>query len=390
MSEASGQGPLLYVIAGEPSGDLLGGCLMAALRQRTGGAVRFAGIGGPSMIAQGLEPLFPMTELSVMGLAEILPKLPHLMRRGEQTVADIGRLRPAALVTIDAPGFALRVAKRVQPLGLPRIHYVAPSVWAWRPGRAAKIAKFLTHLLALLPFEPPYFEKEGLPCSFVGHPAIEGLAGKGRPAAFRARHRLAPDRPVLIMLPGSRAGEIDRLLPVFVEALTRLKRGRQPFTVAVPVPEYLQAKVRAGMADSGLETIFITDEAEKFDAFAAAGLALAKSGTVTLELALSGVPAVIAYRVHPVSHFIARRLAVGKYAGLPNVILDRPLMPELLQHDCTPARLAAELSCLLDDPAARQAQLAGGRQIRRLLSPAGKTPSEAAADAVLGALGGRG
>jgi lipid-A-disaccharide synthase len=383
---ASGQGPLLYLIAGEPSGDLLGGSLMAALKRRTGDTVRFAGIGGPRMMAQGLEPLFPMTELAVMGLAEILPKLPHLMRRGGETVADIARLRPAALITIDAPGFALRVAERVKPLGVPRIHYVAPSVWAWKPGRAAKIAKYLNHLLALLPFEPPYFEKEGLPCSFVGHPAIEGPAGKGDATAFRARHGLAADQLVLIMLPGSRRGEVDRLLPVFIAALRRLQKGREPFIVAVPVPDYLHETVRAGLSGSGLKTVLLSGDTEKFDAFAAAELALAKSGTVTLELALSGVPAVIAYRVHPVSHFIARRLAVGKYVGLPNVILDRPLMPELLQRDCAPGRLAGELSRLLDDPAARQAQLEGGGEIRRLLSPEGKTPSEAAADAVLGVL----
>jgi lipid-A-disaccharide synthase len=384
MSDA---GPLLYLIAGEPSGDLLGGSLMAALKRRTGDAVRFAGIGGPSMMAQGLTPLFPMTELSVMGLAEILPKLPHLMRRGEETVADIGRLLPDALITIDAPGFTLRVAERVKPLGVPRIHYVAPSVWAWKPGRAAKIAKYLTHLLALLPFEPPYFEKEGLPCTFVGHPAIEGMAGKGDAAAFRARHRLPTGRRVVVMLPGSRVGEIDRIMPVFLEALRRLQEGRETFTVAVPVPDYLADRVRAGMAGSRLETILITGDAEKFDAFAAAELALAKSGTVTLELALSGVPAVIGYRINRLTHFIAVRMAFGKYAGLPNVILDRSLMPELLQYDCTPARLVIELSRLLDDPTARQAQLDGGTEIRRLLSPEGKTPSEAAADVVLGVLG---
>jgi len=380
MSDAR---PLLYLIAGEPSGDLLGGSLMAALKRRTGDAVRFAGIGGPRMMAQGLEPLFPMTELAVMGLAEILPKLPHLMRRGRETVADIARLRPAALITIDSPGFALRVAERVKPLGVPRIHYVAPSVWAWKPGRAAKIAKYLNHLLALLPFEPPYFEKEGLPCTFVGHPAIEGQAGKGDGAAFRARHGLAPDRRVVIMLPGSRVGEIDRIMPVFQEALRRLQQGRAPFTVVVPVPDYLAGKVRAGLAGSSLETILLTGDAEKFDAFATAELALAKSGTVTLELALSGVPAVIGYRINRLTHFIAVRMTFGKYAGLPNVILDRPLMPEFLQYECTPERLVAELSRLLDDPAARRAQLEGGSEIRRLLSPEGKSPSEAAADAVL-------
>jgi len=390
MIGEEGRGPLLYLIAGEPSGDLLGGSLMAALKRRTGGAVRFAGIGGPKMIEQGLAPLFPMTELAVMGLAEILPKLRRLMRRGEETVADIARLKPAALITIDSPGFTLRVAQRAVPLGVPRIHYVAPSVWAWKPERAAKIAKYLTHLLALLPFEPPYFEKEGLPCSFVGHPAIEGPAGKGDATAFRVRHGLAPDRKVIIMLPGSRAGEIDRLLPVFLEALRRLMQGREPFTVAVPAPDYLAGKVRAGLAGSGLEAILLTGDTEKFDAFAAAEAALAKSGTVTLELALSGVPAVIAYKVNRISYFIAKRLQVGTYIGLPNVILDRPLMPELLQHDCTPDRLAAEMSRLLDDPAARQAQLVGGKEIRRLLSPEGRNPSEAAADAVLNVLtGGR-
>lgn len=384
-----GTGPLLYLIAGEPSGDLLGGGLMAALKQRTGGHVRFAGVGGPKMIEQGLVPLFPMTDLAVFGLAEILPRLRHLMRRGEETVADIARLKPNALVTIDSPGFTLRVAQRVVPLGVPRIHYVAPSVWAWKPERAAKIAKYLDHLLALLPFEPPYFEKEGLPTTFVGHSAIEGPAGKGDGAAFRARHGLATERRVIVMLPGSRTGEIDRMLPVFLATLRRLGQGRAPFTVAVPAPDYLAAKVRIGMEGSGLETILLTGDGEKFDAFAAADAALAKSGTVTLELALSGVPAVIAYKVNPVSYMIAKRLQVGKYVGLPNVILDRPMMPELLQHDCRPERLMLELAHLLDDPAARGAQVEGGKEIRRLLSPGGRTPSEAAADAVLSVISAR-
>src|SRR6201996_637473 len=214
MSEG---GPLIYLIAGEPSGDLLGGSLMAALRRKTGNRVRFAGIGGPKMIEQGLTPLFPMAELAVMGLAEILPKLRGLMRRGEETVADIARLKPAALVTIDSPGFTLRVAQRVVPLGVPRIHYVAPSVWAWKPERAAKIAKYLDHLLALLPFEPPYFEKEGLPTTFVGHSAIEGPAGKGDGGAFRVRHGLAPDRRGGVPAPGGPGGEIDTRQPQLPE-----------------------------------------------------------------------------------------------------------------------------------------------------------------------------
>jgi lipid-A-disaccharide synthase len=378
--------PLIYLIAGEPSGDLLGGSLMAALKRRTDGRIAFAGIGGPKMIEQGLTPLFPMSELAIFGLAEIVPKIPHLMKRGEETVAEIARLRPAALVTIDAPGFALRVAERAKALNVPRIHYVAPSVWAWKPGRAAKIAKYLNHLMALLPFEPPYFEKEGLACTFVGHPAIEGMSGKGDGAAFRARHGIAADRRVVVMLPGSRAGEVGRLLPVFLDALRRLQAGRPPFTVAVPVPAYLADRVRAGIADAGLEAILVEGDREKFDAFEAADLALAKSGTVTLELALSGVPAVIAYKVNWLSYQIASRMASIRYVGLPNVILGRGLVPELLQNDCTPDRLEAELARLLDDPAAAAAQREGGAELRRLLSPGGKMPSEAAAAVVLGVL----
>lgn len=375
--------PLIYLIAGEPSGDLLGGSLMAALKQRTGHRIAFAGIGGEKMTAQGLNSSFPMAELAVMGLAEIVPQLRHLMKRGEETVAEIGRLHPAALVTIDAPGFTLRVAERVKPLGVPRIHYVAPSVWAWKPGRAAKIAKYLTHLMALLPFEPPYFEKEGLPCTFVGHPAIEGGAGKGDGPAFRGRHGIAPDRKIVVMLPGSRVGEVERMLDIFLAALRLLQSGRPAFTVVVPAPAHVAARVQSGLAAAGFQAIVVQGDAEKFDAFAAAEVALGKSGTVTLELALSGVPTVIAYRINRLTHFIVSRIITGKYAGLPNVILDRLLMPELLQYDCTPARLAAELARFLDEPAARQAQIDGMAEIRRQLSPPGMTPSEAAADVVL-------
>jgi lipid-A-disaccharide synthase len=378
--------PTIYLIAGEPSGDLLGGSLMAALKRRTGGCIAFAGIGGEKMAAQGLVSSFPMSELAVMGLAEIVPNLRRLIRRGEETVAEIGRLRPSALVTIDAPGFALRVAERVKPLGIPRIHYVAPSVWAWKPGRAARIAKDLTHLMALLPFEPPYFEKEGLPCSFVGHPAIEGGAGQGDGAAFRARHGIAADRKIVIMLPGSRVGEVDRMLGIFLAALKRLQAGRPPFTVVVPAPAHVMDRIQAGLAASGFDAIAVQGDTDKFDAFAAADLALGKSGTVTLELALSRVPTVVAYRINRLTHFIVSRIITGKYAGLPNVILNRPLMPELLQYDCTPERLAIELGKLLDDPAARQAQLDGMADIRERLSPPGMTPSEAAADVVLSIL----
>jgi lipid-A-disaccharide synthase len=374
---------LFYLIAGEPSGDLLGGRLMAAMRRQTAGRIVFAGIGGPAMIAEGLQPLFPMTELSVMGLAEILPKIPQFYMRIQQTTSDILERRPAALITIDAPDFSFRIAKRVKPHGICCIHYVAPSVWAWRPGRAKRIARFLDRLLALLPFEPPYFEAEGLSCSFVGHSAIEGGAGKGDGDAFRLRHGIAPDRKIVIMLPGSRHGEIQRLLPVFIDTMRLIMAGRGDLTLVVPVRTELAVPVRQALTQAGLSGIIIESEAEKFDAFAAASAALAKSGTVTLELALAGVPSVIAYRINPMTHAIASRIITGKFAGLPNVILDRFLMPEFLQNDCRPEVLAKALGLLIDDSPERQAQIDGMAEIRRNISLGGKMPSEAAAEIVL-------
>jgi lipid-A-disaccharide synthase len=380
MNEA----PLFYIIAGEPSGDLLGGGLMAALRRRAGDDIRFAGIGGPAMIAEGLRPLFPMQELSVMGLAEIAPKIPRLLRRIGETAADVRSRTPAALITIDAPDFSFRVARRVHGAGFPCIHYVAPTVWAWRPGRAAKIARFLDHLLALLPFEPPWFEREGLHCSFVGHPAISADAKPGDGPGFRTRHGLDPARTVVLMLPGSRAGEVSRLLPPFIAALQKLRQGRSEPRIVAPVPAHLAPMVRDGLRGSGLDWQVLEGDVEKRDAFAAADVALSKSGTVILELALAGVPTVLAYRINPMTHEIAHRMITARYAGLPNLILDRPLMPELLQHACTPDRLCVELARLLDDPAARLAQIDGVAEVRRRLTPPGGDPSATAAEIVLG------
>jgi lipid-A-disaccharide synthase len=381
----TGSAPVIFVVAGEPSGDLLGGGLMAALRRQTSGHVAFAGIGGPRMIGEGMRSLFPMEELSVMGFAEIATKIPHLLSRIRQTAAEVARLRPAALVTIDAPDFSFRVAERVMARcpDIPRIHYVAPSVWAWRPGRAAKIARVLNHLLALLPFEPPYFEVEGLPCSFVGHPATAGRAGKGDGAGFRLRHGIATDRPILIVLPGSRRGELKRMLPLFIDTLRRVTGSVGALSIVAPVPVYLADAVRSTMTEAGLDALVIQDEAEKFDAFAAASAALAKSGTVTLELALSGVPTVIAYRINPLTHVIASRIATGKFAGLPNVILDREVMPEFLQYEATAQKLAREVETLLTSAEARRLQIEGAAEVRRALSVAGTTPSDAAASVVL-------
>ncbi len=377
--------PLIYVIAGEPSGDLLGGRLMAGLKAVTFGRVRFAGIGGEAMRAEGLDSLFPMAELSVMGLVEVVPRIPRILARVGQTVADVAAKRPAAVVTIDSWGFTGRVQKRLQRAcpNIPRIHYVAPMVWAWKPDRTRKLAAVLDLLLTLLPFEPELFIKDGLPSLHVGHSVIESGAGQGDGAAFRARHHIAPDAPVLVALPGSRHSETARLLPVFAATVDRLGRVHPGLTVVVPTVETVAAEVRAAVAAWTVPTVVV--EGRKADALAAGTVALAASGTVALELALAGLPAVITYKVSPLTAFVATRF-LGlkvKYATLVNMVMDAPVMPELLQGQCVPERLAEAAGRLLADPAARAEQVAAAREAMRRLGAGGPSPSRRAARAVL-------
>lgn len=381
--------PLIFLVAGEPSGDALGAGLMAALKERTGGAVRFAGVGGEGMASQGLDSLFPMADLSVMGVAEVLPRLPRILRRLSETAREARRLRPAAVVTIDAPDFCFRLAKRLRRDGIPLIHYVAPSVWAWRPGRARKIAAFLDHLLALLPFEPPYFEREGLPCTFVGHPVVESGADLGDGRRFRERHGIAAETTVICVLPGSRRSETSRLLPVFAEAVAGLRATRPDLVAVVPVIGAMAGEVARAVADWPVPATVVHERADKIDAFAAADVALAASGTVALELAMAETPAVIAYRVSPLTAWLARRLVRVSYANLVNLVLDRPAVPELLQGDCRPERLAAALETLIADDAARRSQVEAGREALARLGRGGPSPGERAAAVVIEVIAGR-
>lgn len=378
-------GPTLFLIAGEPSGDALGARLMAAAKRLTDGKVRFVGIGGEKMMAEGLVSLFPMSELTLFGIFELLPHLPNLIRRIDQTVAEIMRVRPDAVVGIDSPGFTVRVAKKVRAAApsIALVHYVAPTVWAWKPKRAAKYAAIYDHLLAVLPFEPPYFEREGLACTFVGHSVVEGGAGKGDGAGFRDRHGIAPTDRVVAVLPGSRKGEVSRLLPDFRATLERLRPSHPTLVAVVPTVATVRDRVAAAIADWPVRTVLVEGDAEKYDAFAAAEAALAASGTVSLELALARLPTVIAYRLNPVTVALYRRLIRVKYVNLVNLMLDRMLVPELLQQDCRPDKLTAELSRLLDDPAARQAQIDGVAEVARWLGQGDTPPSERAARTIL-------
>ncbi len=375
--------PLIYLIAGEQSGDVLGARLMRAIR-----AVRpdvtFAGIGGEAMAAQGVVSLFPMRDLALMGLLEVLPKLRQLRGRLRQTIDDITAHRPDVVVTIDSPGFTLRVLRAIAPLGLKRAHYVAPQVWAWREKRVKHYPGLWDKLLCLLPFEPAFFARHGLQAVFVGHPVLESGADTGDGARFRTKHGIAPDALVLTVMPGSRRTEVSKLLPVLGETLRLLPAGVVP---VVPLAGPVAEAVRAGTSEWVVKPILVTDTADKFDAYAASTAALTKSGTSTLELALAGVPMVVTYRINPITAWIVRRSVKVAYASLLNLLAGRQVVPELLQEDCTPAKLAAALNLLLTDPQAAEAQRAACRPVLASLRPVIGLPSEAAAAAVLELLG---
>ncbi len=373
----------VWLLAGEASGDVLGGRLIAALRGLRGDLM-FRGIGGPRMLAAGLgRSLFPMADLAVMGLAEVLPRVLSLRQRLDQAAADIAAARPDIVVTIDSPGFALRLLKRIRPLGLKRVHYVAPQVWAWREHRVREFPGLWDELLCLLPFEEAFFARHGIACRFVGHPVLQSSAGDGDGARFRARHDIAPDAPIVILMPGSRRNEAPRLLPVFGRTLSLLARDYPNVVPVMPSSPVVEAVVARAAAGWAVKPIIVTTVDEKHDAYAAAGAALTKSGTSTLELALAGVPMAVTYRVNPVTAAMARRLIRVKHVAMVNLLAGREVVPELLQGDCTPEKLRATVRMLLTDAAAAGAQRAAFRGVVASLAAPEGLPADAAAAAVL-------
>jgi lipid-A-disaccharide synthase len=381
---------LVYVVAGEASGDVLGARLVAALRARRPD-LDFAGIGGPRMAEQGVPSLFDYRELALMGLLEVLPKIFRLKRLLADAAADVATRRPAVIVTIDSPGFTLRLAEMVRPIGQPIVHYVAPQVWAWRPGRVFKLKRKVDRILCLLPFEPIFFEAAGIPVTFVGHPVLESGADAGDAARFRATHALAAhERPVIVM-PGSRRMEAKRLLPVFGAAL-RIAEQRLPgLRPVLPVAPIVADAVRAAAADWPAAPILLDGNDAKHDAFAAVaesgGAGLIKSGTSSLEMAVAGIPHVVGYRVNALTAAIVRRLVKVPHASLVNLLAEREVVPERIQEACTPEALAEALLRPMLDPAVAAAQRAGfAEALAHLRAPEG-LPSDAAAQAVLAALG---
>ena len=379
---------LIYISAGEASGDVLGARLIAALRKARPD-LNFTGIGGERMAEQGMQSLFPYRELALMGLLEVLPRIRQLKRRLAETEADIITRQPALLVTIDSPGFTLRIAEAVKPRGIRVMHYVAPQVWAWRPGRVKKLKQKIDDLLCLLPFEPEFFEAAGIPVSFVGHPVLESGVDQGDAARFRTRHGLAAtDRPLIIM-PGSRRIEATRLLPIFGATLRAVLPQNPGLRPVIPVSPIVAPLVREAAVTWPGRPILVEDIADKHDAFAAAaenGAGLIKAGTSSLEMAVAGVPHIVAYRVNPITAAIARRLIKVPHASLVNLLCGREVVPECIQENCAPEKLTAALLPLLQNPAFITAQRQGFAETLAKLSAPEGTPSEAAAAAVLAAL----
>lgn len=382
----------VFLVAGEPSGDRLGGALLEGLHSLVPD-LEIAGIGGPAMQAQSLSSLFPMDELSVMGLAEVLPKYRHLKRRIAQAAQAALDFDADLLVTIDSPDFGLRVARIVKAArpGIRTVHYVAPSVWAWRPGRAARMARVIDHVLALLPFEPPYMTEAGMDCDFVGHPVVsEPVATDADVADFRAAHGLG-DAPFLLALPGSRRGEVTRLAPIFGAALGQVLRDRPETRIVLPAAAPVADLVAGITADWPVAPLVLDPArlapaaaaAEKRAAFAGAQAALAASGTVSLELAAADTPMVVAYRLNWLTWQLASRMVRLDTVTLVNLVSETRTVPERLGPDCTPVGIAEAMRAVLSAPDAQREAMA---LTMERLGQGGAPPGLRAARAILSRL----
>lgn len=382
----------VFILAGEPSGDKLGGALMAGLSSL--GPVEYQGVGGPNMQAQGLASLFDMSDLSVMGLLEVLPRVPKLLRRVRQTVAAAKAFAPDVLITIDSPDFCLRVASKLKEANpnLKVVHYVAPSVWAWRPERAEKMAKSVDHVLALLPFEPPFMEKAGMSCDFVGHPvAAEPVPSEADMDALAAELGLRRDLPIICLLPGSRKGEVARMGPIYRWAIGPAARDMAGVQILMPAAGAVLEQVKDMVEDWALRTYildptgFSAEEAEhrKRVAFHLSTVALATSGTVALELAAADCPMVVAYKANYLTTRMVKKMALIDTANLINIVTETRVIPEFLFEDCTAEKIGPVLANLLGDDAAKAAQRQACAQTIDALGRGGEDPGLRAAKSVM-------
>jgi lipid-A-disaccharide synthase len=376
----------IFLIATEESGDRLGASLMKVLRQRLGDAVRFEGVGGLTMAREGLVSRFPIDQLSIMGFTAVARKLPMILARIREAADAVIETAPDILIIIDSPDFTHRVARRVRARApvIPIIDYVAPTVWAWRPGRARAMRRYIDHVLALLPFEPEAYRRlGGPPCTYVGHTLVEQIDTLRPNPDERKRRDEQP--PVLLVLPGSRRSEIRHHMAVFGETLRDLQAQNVPFDLVLPTMPHLLDAISEGIANWPVQPRIAVGEQEKKAAFRIARAAFAKSGTVTLELALAGVPMIGAYRAGPIEMWIALTLARTSSVILANLVIGENVVPEFMQRNATPEKLAPALRDVLADTPLRQRQVEAFARLDAIMST-GQPPSVRAADIVLATL----
>lgn len=377
---------VVYLIAGEASGDLLGAHLMRSLRAQSTQKVEFYGVGGDKMAAEGLTSLFPYHELSMLGFLEVLPYVFNIFARISRTVEDIRFKQPDVIVTIDVPGFNFRVVERLRKENFQStfVHYVAPTVWAYKPQRAQLCAKLFDHMLLLLPFEPPYFTKVGLACTFVGHPVIaETPIGDG--ATFRTKYNIAPETPLFCLLPGSRKGEVERHMPILAQTMTFLASQFPDLAMVAAVPKNVLPYIAPFFVGCPFRAVVTAEDEDKKNAIAASNIAIVKSGTVALEVAKAGIPMVVTYRVNPISARMLRRIVLTKFVNIVNILARREVIPELLQELCHPLMLASASAHLLTHTKHQQRQLTQAKAaLNQMLLPDGTLPSDKAAQVVLG------
>ena len=377
--------PLIYVMAGEVSGDIIGARLIREIKRLRRHKFSFAGVGGEQMTKEGVQSLFPISEMAVMGIFELVPHVPNLIRRIHETVQDILTKKPVAVISIDSKAFTMRVAKLIQKQQkesdneIKLIHMVAPTVWAWRPGRAKNISKFLDHLLTLFPFEPPFFTRHGLPTTFIGHPLAEQPVGCS--SIYRNIHDVDEATKIICLLPGSRPGEIKRLLPIFKKTLDLLLKKYPNIHIAMPTVVSVEGMLRRKTLDWETPVSIITDPEMKLNAFAASSAALAASGTVTLELAVAKVPSVIAYKVNPLSAIVGYFLVNQDAVVLPNKLTDEEIFPLYLQWKCTPYNLYEAVIQKIENPTDQLIEVSDA--IRNMLRPNGQSSQNLAAQIII-------
>jgi lipid-A-disaccharide synthase len=382
----------IMLVAAEASGDALGAGLMRALRRRLGEGVRFVGVGGARMEAEGLKSPFDISDLSILGWAEGLKAYPRVVKRADETAALAAREKPDAAVLIDSWGFTLRVAQRLrrQQPGLRLIKYVGPQVWASRPSRAKTLAQSVDHLLSILAFDAPYFERAGLKVTPVGNPTLAKDFSKADPHWLREQLGAAPDDQILLVLPGSRRSEIARLMGPFGDAVARLKASHPKLHVVLALAETVADQARAAARDWPVQPFFVEGEAARLDAMRGSTVALACSGTVSTELAMAGCPMIIAYRISGLTYALVKPVIKTRWATLINIASNREIVPEFIQGRCTGPALARAVAERLDDEALRQRQIAEQTEALSRLGPRdGPDPSERAADAVIAVVEGR-